>query len=480
MTESKQDKQLSSSHINKIGSSPLPIFPLQVLDSLATQLAVINLSGNILYINKAWEDFARHNDGDFESIGPGVNYLEICERACHYDPSPEAKAALNGLKKIILGELGYFEMEYPCHSPELERWFLMRCSQMEGSPDHLVISHEDITKQKCLERFYQQSREEYLRVVNTIQDAVVIADHSGKILFVNRAFTKLYQYEIKEALGMDAVKLIHPNHLSTLHRFFKDLLTDGSFIGQTLDVRKDGTSFFADVRGARINFHGEECFLAVIRDISKRKEAQKALKDSEQLYHALFEKNSSMILLIDPGSGRIVNANPAACNFYGYSRQQFTKMKIYDINNLKAEEVSQAVESIKSGERNYFQFQHCLADGEIRDVEIFSGPIKIGGNLLICSIVNDISVRRRVEKEKEVLIEELQHALKEIKTLRGILPICAHCKKIRDDTGYWNQIESYINQHSDVRFSHGICPDCIEKLYPDIASELLRKIDKNK
>ena len=480
MAESEKDLQLSNSQITRIGSSPLPLFPLQVLDSLSAHLAVINLSGNIQYINKAWEDFARQNDGDFESIGPGVNYLEICERACHYDPSPEAKAALNGLKKIILGELAYFEMEYPCHSPEQERWFLLRCAPMGGSADQLVVSHEDITKLKCLERFYQESREEYLRVVNTIQDAVVIVDHSGKISFVNRAFTRLYQYEVKEALGMDAEKLVHPDHLSTLDRFFNDLEEKGTFVGQNVDIRRDGTSFFADVRGAKINFHGEECYLAVVRDISKRREAQKALKDSEQLYHALFEKNSSMILLVDPESGRIVNANPAACSFYGYSRKQFTKMQIHDINNLSAEQVSRAIESVKSGERNYFQFQHRLADGEIRDIEVFSGPIKIGGNLLICSIIHDISIRRRVEKEKEVLIEELQRALKEIKTLRGILPICAHCKKIRDDTGYWNQIESYINQHSDVRFSHGICPECIEKLYPDIAGELLKKIDKDK
>lgn len=478
MVESGKDPQLSSSQLNRIGSPPLPIFPLQVLDSLANHLAVIALSGKIEYINKAWEDFARQNDGDFATIGPGVNYLEICERACFYDPSPEAEAALDGLKKIITGELRHFEMEYPCHSPEQERWFLMRCVPMAGSPGHLVISHQDITKRKCLERFYKESREEYLRVVNTIQDAVVIADHFRKIRFVNRAFTSLYQYEIKEALGMDAVKLIHPDHLSALDRFFNDLEKEGSFIGQTVDVRKDGTSFYADVRGVRINFHGEECFLAVVRNISKRKAAQKALKDSEQLYHALFENNTSMILLVDPDSRKIVNANPAACSFYGYSRQQFTKMKVHDIDNHSEEEVGRAFASIKSGEQNHFNFQHTLANGELRDVEVFSGPIKIGGNLLLCSIIHDISARRIAEKEKEVLIEELQRALNEIKTLRGILPICAHCKKIRDDTGYWNQIESYINQHSEARFSHGICPDCIEKLYPDIAPEILKNLKK--
>lgn len=76
--------------------------------------------------------------------------------------------------------------------------------------------------------------------------------------------------------------------------------------------------------------------------------------------------------------------------------------------------------------------------------------------------------RARLESEREALIKELQEALATIKTLSGLLPICASCKKIRDDKGYWNQIESYIRDHSDAEFSHGICPECAKKLYPDI------------
>jgi hypothetical protein len=71
-----------------------------------------------------------------------------------------------------------------------------------------------------------------------------------------------------------------------------------------------------------------------------------------------------------------------------------------------------------------------------------------------------------VEKEKEGLIQELQQAISEVKTLRGFLPICASCKKIRDDEGYWHQIEAYIQKHSEAVFSHSICPACAEQLYP--------------
>ena len=75
--------------------------------------------------------------------------------------------------------------------------------------------------------------------------------------------------------------------------------------------------------------------------------------------------------------------------------------------------------------------------------------------------------RKEAEKGKEKKILELKAALNEIKTLKGLLPICASCKKIRDDKGYWNQIESYIQRHSDAKFSHGICPECSDELYGD-------------
>ena len=83
----------------------------------------------------------------------------------------------------------------------------------------------------------------------------------------------------------------------------------------------------------------------------------------------------------------------------------------------------------------------------------------------------EMTSRQQAEIEKDSLIKELKDALNNVKTLSGMLPICASCKKIRDDKGYWNQIESYIKNHSEAEFSHGICPECRKKLYPDIEIE---------
>jgi hypothetical protein len=78
-----------------------------------------------------------------------------------------------------------------------------------------------------------------------------------------------------------------------------------------------------------------------------------------------------------------------------------------------------------------------------------------------------IDKRRELEKERENLIVELRRSLEEIKTLRNILPICASCKKVRDDNGYWHQMEIYLRDHSQTELSHGLCPDCVKKLYPN-------------
>ena len=83
----------------------------------------------------------------------------------------------------------------------------------------------------------------------------------------------------------------------------------------------------------------------------------------------------------------------------------------------------------------------------------------------------EIAERKRTQEERERLISEIQEALSKIKTLSGMLPICANCKKIRDDKGYWNQIEDYVSKHSEAVFSHGVCPDCMRELYPEVKME---------
>lgn len=200
--------------------------------------------------------------------------------------------------------------------------------------------------------------------------------------------------------------------------------------------------------------------------IRAQKRAEEALRESEERYRNLFIKNHSVILLIDPDDATIVDANPAAIAYYGWSMDELKDKKITQINMLTKDQVYEEMERAKSEKRNHFIFKHCLSNGEVRDVEVFSGPIKFRGKTLLCSIVHDITDRIIAENEREKLIKELQDALKEIKTLRGIIPICSHCKKVRNDTGAWDRLDEYIAKESNAEFSHGICPECAKQLYP--------------
>ncbi|AFL75853.1 CHASE domain-containing hybrid sensor histidine kinase/response regulator [Thiocystis violascens] len=121
------------------------------------------------------------------------------------------------------------------------------------------------------------------------------------------------------------------------------------------------------------------------------------LSESETRYRQAFEANSAIKLMVDPETGRIVDANSAAVAFYGYPREQLLALSITDINPLPAEEMRRKMATAVAQTKLYFQFQHRLASGDLRDVEVYSGPVSVGGRTLVHSIVHDITGRRRIE-----------------------------------------------------------------------------------
>ncbi|MGE4519777.1 MAG: PAS domain S-box protein [Desulfobacteraceae bacterium] len=190
-------------------------------------------------------------------------------------------------------------------------------------------------------------------------------------------------------------------------------------------------------------------------------------KQTRAVFTEVFEYSHSVMIIVDPESGDIIDANITACEYYGYSKDQMKSMKIFSINIWTPEQIKSEMEKAKKEERRYFLFQHRLSSGEIRDVEVYSGPMPLDGKNYLFSIIHDVTERLKVEREKEELIIKLENALKEIRSLKGIIPLCSCCKKIRDDKGYWTQLEEYLLEHSDAEVSHGLCPDCMKRLYPD-------------
>jgi|WetSurMetagenome_2_1015567.scaffolds.fasta_scaffold97573_2 two-component system, cell cycle sensor histidine kinase and response regulator CckA len=169
--------------------------------------------------------------------------------------------------------------------------------------------------------------------------------------------------------------------------------------------------------------------------------------------------------------GYILAANLTAADFLGEDRNRLIKLPftkfifpedrdIYYHNHKKL---------LETREKQIYELRMQRTNRDPLWAKVESTVFHDGtGGLLECRIVmDDITDRKHLEDERERLILELKDALAKVKLLSGMLPICASCKKIRDDHGYWRQIESYIREHSEAEFSHSICPACMKKLYPD-------------
>ncbi len=138
--------------------------------------------------------------------------------------------------------------------------------------------------------------------------------------------------------------------------------------------------------------------IGMMQDITALRRAEKELHESEARYHSLFKKNQAAMLMIDPETATIVDANLGACVFYGYPYEKILKLKMTDINTLTAEEVKTEMQRALTEQQNHFHYQHRLANGQIRDVEVNSGPLFMRGKQLLYSIIHDITERKQAEE----------------------------------------------------------------------------------
>jgi len=204
-----------------------------------------------------------------------------------------------------------------------------------------------------------------------------------------------------------------------------------------------------------------------------RRRVEEALKQAQPVlaYLAAIVESSDDAIIGQKLDGTILSWNGGAERMYGYSAEEIKGCSILVlIPPYRPEELPQIYERIKQGERvERYETIRIRKDGSPIDVSLTLSPIKdeAGRVIGVSAIERDITKRKREENERLRLIQELTDALAKIKTLKGLLPICASCKKIRDDRGYWQKVESYISGHTDAEFTHGICPDCMSRLYPE-------------
>ncbi len=196
---------------------------------------------------------------------------------------------------------------------------------------------------------------------------------------------------------------------------------------------------------------------------TKRKQSKEVLRESEASYKELADSITDVFFEMD---------KDLRYTYWNKASEKFTEISAKDAIGKSLYELFPDTPETRRGARVYLdvlrtqQPQNFITEYRLKDKKFFfeinAYPSKRG----LSVFVKDITERKRTEEERERLIGELQEALAKIKTLKGFFPICANCKKIRDDEGYWQQVEDYLRDHSEAEFTHSLCPDCAKKLFP--------------
>lgn len=351
----------------------------------------------------------------------------------------------------------------------------------------------------------------YRELFNSTSDLIMIHDIEGRLLNVNPAVSQLSGYALEELICRPISDFIIAEFRSLFQEeYLKEIKEKGTSEGIVIFQSKDGNEHYVEYRNVLVNPEGQESYVSGLgRDITARVLAERALRESEKRYRTVFETTGTATMIVEDDE-TISLVNSTFVDLSGYSKEEIEGKKPWTEfvvkEDLKKMRKYHRDRRDKPGSApNNYEFGFIDRRGNIKNIFITIKMIP-DTKKSVASLLNitsrkraeqalqnsyeeldrrvkertadlaeannqlklEIAERRKTEKEKEKLIIDLKKALKEVKILGGLLPICASCKKIRDDKGYWNQLEDYIQKHSEAEFSHSVCPDCAKKLYPEL------------
>lgn len=264
----------------------------------------------------------------------------------------------------------------------------------------------------------KEVEEKYRNIFDNAPEGIIQTTADGRLLSVNLALAQIFGYSSHEEMITSVIDIGSQFYFSQEERQEHLRLINEKVEVRGFEARirrKDGSCCWVSINARVVrNSTGEPVhYEGFMRDISERKQTEEALRESENRYKSLFENNHAVMLLIDPDNSAIKDANPAACAYYGWTREELTKMRVDEINTMEGEEVAAEMQSACSENRNHFFFKHRLANGTIRDVEVYSGAILPENKPLLYSIVHDITERRIAEGELKRYQQHLEDMVKE-------------------------------------------------------------------
>jgi len=319
-------------------------------------------------------------------------------------------------------------------------------------------------------------RKQHQLILDSTGEGILGVDLNGNHTFVNPAAASMLGYTVDDLLGRHSHAVWHHTKIDGSVYPEKDCpiysaITDGAVhhnVSNEVFWKKDKTSFPVEYTSTPVVNEAGTITGAVLifNDISERQTAEESLSRLAAIITSSDDSIYGGTL-----DGRITHWNAAAEKMYGYSAAEAIGCPLSMLlPDGGLDDISDKIGRIVSGETSVrYETVRKRRDGTLLDVSVRTSAIldSNGKVVGIAGIARDIGDRKKADAERESLILQLQESLANVKRLSGLLPICASCKKIRDDGGYWSEVETYISQNSDADFSHGICPDCARKLYPD-------------
>lgn len=310
-------------------------------------------------------------------------------------------------------------------------------------------------------------------------DAIFLADTaSGIILDANQAAEQLLLRSRKELIGMHFTQL-HPLDQDALSRehfhthLENSLLTGKITTIEYLAQQADGTVIPIEVTAGILSLQDQTVMMGIFRDIRKRRSLEDTIRLNEERLKLVMEGTNDGLWDWNAVTNK-VHFSPRWKQMLGFADEDIRDELSEWESRIHPEDRDKVFNDLNlhlQGETPFYQNEHRLRckDGSwkwILDRGKVISRTEAGAPLRVAGAHTDIDEKKRIELENQELVRSLRAALDEVKQLSGLLPICSNCKKIRDDQGYWSQVEDYISLHSQAEFSHGICPECAKILYP--------------
>jgi PAS domain S-box-containing protein len=291
----------------------------RTLDSLSAHIAIIDETGTIVTVNKAWREFAEANGAAAQNHAEGANYLRACDSATGAH-SEEATPFAEGIRSVLSGQREKFELEYPCHSPSERRWYIGRVTQFAADgPLRAVVAHENITQRKLAEESLRESERQFRALFENSLDAILIASDTGEYIAANDAACELFGVSLDELLGAKVEDFVKPGEVRQTRLAWEAFLEQGEQGGEFSLYRSNGETRDLEFKAKAGFVPGRH--LSVLRDVTERKRAEKALRESEATLNTILDNLGEGVLVADT-QGHVVYVNSAARSMLGVPEEE--------------------------------------------------------------------------------------------------------------------------------------------------------------